>query len=445
MDIYFTNSFSGKKEQFSSILNNNVSLYVCGITPYDHAHLGHARCYISFDFLVRVLNFFDYKVTYIRNFTDIDDKIINKVGSDASLSEYKKFTTKFIASFKNEMQKLGCLSPTHEPLVTKHISEIIKFIEILIQNNAAYEIDGDVYFDISKSKNYGALSKKKIDELLAGARVKTSSKKRNPGDFALWKGNNEKKFWQSPWGYGRPGWHIECSVLAKKFLGKHIDIHGGGSDLLFPHHENEKAQSEAAHKTTFVNYWLHNAFVNINNEKMSKSLKNIISLQELIDEYDPMALRYYFLSHHYRSPIEFSFEGLNGFNVAYQKLTTWFTEKKVPCLEKATMHDLAKQDPLLQSMVAALCDDLNIPKFFGILFQNIQKIKENNDRFAFSQYLLHNIAGLTLEKKQEEISSEAQVLIEKRNEARKNKDWKTSDEIREKLKSMGIIVKDTKS
>ncbi len=281
--LYLTNSLTGKKEEFKPITPGHVLMYVCGVTPYDKAHVGHGRCYITFDVLFRLLTFLGYKVSYCRNFTDIDDKILNKAEKEfGDRQRYKDISARYIASYHADMQKINCLPPTFEPRVTETIQPIIDFIAGLIQEGKAYAVDGDVYFRINAFPEYGKLSKHKLQDLHAGVRVELNSKKEHPLDFALWKAEPDGTFWKSPWGYGRPGWHIECSAMASKYLAQHIDIHAGGLDLMFPHHENEIAQSEALQGAPFARYWVHNGFVQVNNEKMSKSLGNFFMLEDVL-------------------------------------------------------------------------------------------------------------------------------------------------------------------
>ena len=299
--LNLTNTMSGLKEEFIPIDPPQIKMYVCGITPYDYAHLGHGRCYVTFDVLYRLLKFLGYQVTYVRNFTDIDDKIINRAIKDFNNpADYKIITDKYISTFEEDMSLLNCQRPTYEPRVTQTINEIIEFIKGLVDSGIAYVSNGDVYFSIKKFKDYGKLSKRTKEDVLAGARVEVREEKHDPLDFALWKSSKDGIGWQSPWGLGRPGWHIECSAMAEKYLGKQIDIHGGGMDLIFPHHENEIAQSEGLNSIPFVKYWFHNAFITVDQEKMSKSLGNFITLKDAFKQVDPMILRYYFVSHHYR-------------------------------------------------------------------------------------------------------------------------------------------------
>lgn len=415
-------------------------MYVCGITPYDYSHIGHGRSCINFDILYRLLTHLGYAVTYVKNFTDIDDKIINRAAQEGGATTYQEIANKFITAYQQDMQALNCLPPTHEPRVTQCIPEIIEFIQELIKKNKAYIIDHDVYFDITSFAGYGKLSGRTGDDLLAGARVEIDDRKKNPGDFALWKGNDEQKFWRSPWGYGRPGWHIECSVMIKKFLGTTIDIHGGGMDLIFPHHENEITQSEGLHNQPLARFWLHNAFITINKEKMSKSLGNFITLRDLVKHFDPMVLRFFVLQHHYRTPIDFSDAELTAAQTAYKKLTQAFTVQPAGTAKSAG-------HPLIEQLLEALCDDLNTPKFLGLIFENLADLKQNTSLLSAVRNLLTGVLGLTLEpmkEKQATITPEIQELIEQREQARKDKNWALADQIRAKLLELGYSVQDKK-
>ncbi|MBY0353995.1 cysteine--tRNA ligase [Candidatus Babeliales bacterium] len=444
MNIVLTNTLDKKKELFKPLIEKKLSLYVCGVTPYDHAHIGHGRCYVQFDFLVRLFRFLDYQVTYARNFTDIDDKILKRAAAENE-PDFSKISQKYIDSFHADMQKLNCVSPSVEPLVTTHIQHIIKFIEQLIAQNNAYVAGLDVYFDITSFVGYGKLSGRNIDDLLSGARVEVDERKKNPGDFALWKGNDQGQFWPSPWGHGRPGWHIECSAMAQEYLGKTIDIHAGGMDLIFPHHENEIAQSEGLHHQPFARYWLHNAFVNIDKEKMSKSLGNVVALHKIFEQIDPMVLRYFFLQHHYRTPIDFSFDSLQGIQTAYKKLVAHFAPIAMP--SNYTVEQLVANNPIIKEMVEALCDDLNSTKMFGILFQHFATIKESVELSQAVRVILQDVLGFTLQPLAEEtvtITPEIESLIARREQARAAKDWAQADQIRDELAQKGYSVHDKK-
>jgi cysteinyl-tRNA synthetase len=438
MNLQLTNTLTKRKEVFTPKSPNKLLLYACGITPYDYSHIGHGRSYVFIDLLVRFLKFLKYNVTYVRNVTDIDDKLIVKAERTGDAMRYVDIAREFTELYQQEMGELRCLIPDHEPRVTDNVDKIILFIKGLIDAGCAYEIDGDVYFDITSYKPYGELSGKKLEDLLAGARIDVDSRKKHPGDFALWKGNDKKMFWESPWGYGRPGWHIECSVLAKEFLGETIDIHCGGMDLIFPHHENERAQSESLHKKTFASYWIHNALLNIDKQKMSKSLGNILSLKTIFEKYDPMVLRYYFLQHHYRTPIEFSFESLDAALVAYKKLISALADYTAQNSDCKFVNDMA----------SALADDLNSPKMLGILFENLSAIKADPNCAGSVKKFLMEVCGLSLaplSEPAEEITAEISELLEKRTQARKDGQWEEADRIRDRLRELGYEVRDKKS
>lgn len=439
-----TNTLSGKKEVMRTLQPGKVSLYVCGITPYDRAHIGHARSYVSFDLLYRWLTFLGYDVTYVRNFTDIDDKLLQKANTlygDPLL--YKKVAATFIAQYQDEMHQLNCTVPTHQPYVTQNIPIIISFIQDLIAKGHAYESHGDVYFSIATFPSYGKLSKQQLAELKAGARIEVGEKKKDPLDFALWKKEAEGTFWQSPWGWGRPGWHIECSALASHYLADQIDIHGGGRDLVFPHHENEIAQSEARSKKQFARYWVHSGLVNINKEKMSKSLGNILAIEDILKQYDPMVLRFYYLSHHYNSPLEFSFEGLEAAQKNYKRLCRLFHPVAVGTFSQKQLE----QFPIAQQMLTFLADDLNTPGMFGVLFENLDQLEKDTQQLKAVKQIVHDILGLRLEpvhEKDVKITPEIQRLLDEREKARATKDFKRADEIRDKLREFGVEVQDKK-
>lgn len=437
--LLLTNTLSGKVEPFNPSTTSRATLYVCGITPYDYAHIGHGRCYVTFDILYRLLRTLYPNVIYCRNFTDIDDKILHKAEQELhNKYNYRQISEKFIMAYHEDMQQLNCISPTYEPRVTETIPEIIALIEQLIANGYAYQVDGDVYYRVTKFSTYGALSKRNIDDLQVGARVEVNEKKENPLDFALWK--QDEGFWQSPWGIGRPGWHIECSAMAQKYFGASLDIHGGGMDLIFPHHENEIAQSEGAHGCKFAHTWIHNAFVRINKEKMSKSLGNFFTLRDVFAKYDPMVIRYYILQHHYRSPLDFAFEDVDAAQKAYHKLCKAFT---AIATQEHTLTTVS-QHPLAQQMLKFLYQDLNTPGVLGVVFENLTATASE---LAILKLILQQILGLTLEPIQEgviTITSEIQALIDERNAARASKDWATSDRLRDQLMKLGIDVKDNK-
>lgn len=436
--IQFTNTLTKKKEPFT--VSDSVKMYVCGVTPYDHAHVGHGRCYVSFDIINRLLSFLGEPPLYCRNFTDIDDKLLNKAEREfGDRLRFREIADRYIASFKKDMSLLNCLSPQVEPRVTDHIPQIIDFIQLLIDKGHAYNVGGDVYFAVDTYSQYGKLSKQDKNQLYEGTRNDVREEKKSPLDFALWKREPEGEFWNSPWGYGRPGWHIECSVLARVYLGDMITIHGGGLDLIFPHHENEIAQSESLLGHEFARCWMHNGFVTVNKEKMSKSLGNFFTLNDIFTSFDPMALRYYFITHHYRAPLEFSFELLQTAQKVYQRLAKMFA--------RDDDGDVDYSLPLIQRMLECLQDDVNTPAFLGLLFEHSVDINNNKALRVAVKSLLVTVLGLTLDplaQEQQEITPEIQKLIDDRDQARKDKDWKKADELRDALQELGITVQDTK-
>ncbi len=442
--LRLTNSLSNQKEEFVPLKFPNVKMYVCGITPYDYPHLGHGRCYVTFDLLYRILKFLDYKVTYVRNFTDVEDKLIDRAKRD--LGSGKKFielASKFIKIFEEDMSRLNCERPNFEPRVTENITQIIEFISGLIEAGKAYVVNGDVYFSISNFKDYGKLSKRTEDDLLAGARVQVREEKHSPLDFALWKSTQDDVYWESPWGRGRPGWHIECSAMAKRYLGEQIDIHGGGMDLIFPHHENEIAQTEGLTGLPFAKYWLHNAFITVDKEKMSKSLGNFVTLREALDSYHPQILRYYFLAHHYRIPVDFSDEAIKSCAKAYAKICKH--------LENIEAVDFKYNSPdnniILNNMLDFILDDMNVSGMLGIVFDNLKKIQEDKKLAGNIKFLFNEVLGLDLvliKEKEVEITPEIESLILEREQARKEKNWARSDELRKTLHDLGYEVNDKK-
>ncbi len=442
--IKITNTLSGKREVFKPITPHVVKMYVCGITPYDYAHVGHGRVAVVFDLLYRLFRFLDFDATYCRNYTDIDDKLLKRAQKElGDQLKYKEIAQKYITAYQQDVRDLNCLDPDFEPRVTQNIQEIIDFVSGLIDSGHAYVSNGDVYFGIQTFPSYGRLSKHKLDDLRAGARVRVSEKKKDPLDFVLWKGTPEGTFWKSPWGYGRPGWHIECSVMASKYLGKQIDIHGGGMDLIFPHHENEIAQSEALNKKIFANYWMHNAFVRIDKEKMSKSLGNFFTLRQVFEKFDPMVVRFYYLNHQYRAPLDFSFEDMNAIEKTYRRLCKLLKGDCRQNGDRLQMMDF----PIIRKMLKFLSDDLNTPGMLGVIFENANKLKENDLERCAVKIFVQEVLGLTLEplaKKQAEITPEIQKIIDERAQARREKNWTKADSLREKLQELGIEVQDKK-
>ncbi len=439
--LTITNTLTGQKEKFVPLIDSQVKMYVCGITPYDYAHIGHGRVYVTFDIMYRLLTFLGYQVSYCRNFTDIDDKLLNKAAKEfGDQMRYHEIARRYIDAYHQDMQSLQCLPPTYEPYVTETINEIIVIVQNLIDQGHAYTVNGSVYYSVSSFENYGKLSKQNLDELSAGARVEIDLEKHSPLDFALWKSEENGTFWQSPWGWGRPGWHIECSAMANKFLGAQIDLHAGGQDLTFPHHENEIAQSEGAHNSQFAKYWMHNAFVQINKEKMSKSLGNFFTLKDIFKSYDPMILRYYLACHNYNTPLEFDINELGKLQKSYQRLALALNEVSTT---QVTIEQV-KSNPVTHKMLQFICDDLNISGLFGVIFENLTQMDLESKQCV--KFFLQQIIGLTMLsiEHQLEITPQIQDLIDQRESARAVKNWALADQIREELSSLGLIVQDKK-
>ncbi len=459
MTIKFFNTLTRKKEVFKPIKDKEVKMYTCGPTVYDFAHIGNFRTYVWQDILKRWLIYRGYKVKHVMNLTDVDDKTIR--GARKEGISLKEYTKKYIQAFFEDSKTLNIIPADVYPKATEHIQDMVKLIKILIQKGYAYRgEDGSIYYDISKFKDYGKLSKMKIKELKPGARVKADSyTKEEAYDFALWKAWNPEDgnvFWETEIGKGRPGWHIECSTMAMKYLGETIDIHTGGVDLIFPHHENEIAQSEAATGKKFVNYWLHAEHLLVEGRKMSKSLGNFYTLRDLLKKgYDPKAIRYVLLSTHYKQQLNFTFESLEAAKNTVDKLFNFIFRLKE--IKEGKNNPKIKEmiNKTRQKFESAMDDNLKINLALASMFDFINKVnklmdekkisKENADDIIKLILDFDRILGLNLEKalKEEEIPEEIQKLIKKREEARKRKDWKTADEIREKIKSMGYIVEDT--
>lgn len=439
-----TNTLTSAKEHFAELTPGKVSMYVCGITPYDFAHVGHGRCYITFDVLYRLLNFKGYEVTYCRNFTDIDDKLLVRAAEKlGTASRYREIAETFITAYTEDMQRLNCLSPSIQPRVTESIPQIIAFVEGLIRQGKAYVVDGSVYYDISTFSSYGKLSKQKLDELMAGARVDVREGKRSPLDFALWKKEDDGEFWKSPWGYGRPGWHIECSAMAATHLGEQIDIHAGGADLIFPHHENEIAQTEGLTGKQFARYWVHNGFVMVNKEKMSKSLGNFFTLRDIFKEFEPRIIRFYIVSHHYRAPLEFSRDDIKSLEKSYQRLSRFFSTVDADDCSDEEM----KRSEVVRAMLAFLEDDMNTPGMWGVVFESLPLLQKNPAEARAVKAFIQRIVGLVLEPLSEEveITPEIQRLLDEREAARLAKDWAKADMLRDQLAALGYKPKDKKS
>ena len=458
MALKIFNTLSNEKEMFTPLTPGKVRMYVCGVTVYDSAHIGHARSFFTFDIIYRYLKFAGFEVEYVRNFTDVDDKIIKKANDEQVSCE--TITGRYIEEFTRDGESLGWLRPSHEPRATEHIAEIIAIIEKLEAKGLAYPVDGDMYYAVSGFADYGKLARKKIDELESGARVEVDERKRSPLDFALWKASKPgEPTWESPWGPGRPGWHIECSAMSTKFLGQPFDIHGGGRDLIFPHHENEIAQSEGAYDQALAHYWIHAGFLNINHEKMSKSLGNFFTIREILGEFDAVALRHFFLGSHYRNPLDFSKDGLEEASKAADRI--FDTIKRLGKVVKSAPTaepDSALMDGFRQEMD----DDFNTPRALALIFDEVRALNKLLDekkakgvaaRYAALRAMCDALGLLQegyFERKKQRwlkkgILSESQIeaAIGRRNDARGAKNWPEADRIRDELNRQGVVIEDT--
>ena len=480
--IKLYNTLSGKKEEFVPIQPGTVLFYACGITVYDYSHLGHARGAVAFDVIRNYFTRKGYKVTYVRNFTDVDDKIINRAKQEGITAE--DVAHKYIQAYHEDMKRLGVARADIEPKATEHVSEMVQIVKGLVEKGHAYPVDGDVYFRVASFSDYGKLSKRNLEDLKAGARVEIDERKTDPLDFALWKASKPgEPAWDSPWGPGRPGWHIECSAMSFKHLGETFDIHGGGKDLIFPHHENEIAQSEAYSGKKFVNYWLHNGFVNINQEKMSKSLGNFFTIRDILDQYDAEIVRLFLLSTHYRSPIDFSDAnlkdaraGLDRFYTMKEGMVKYLAGKKAPSV-KAEEVVAGTDRPLFEKIVnlpkafdEAMDDDFNTAFAIGLIYDLVREVNkflaEAGTKREDAAYIILSSAGNAFdtvgrtlglftrdpetwfsESRQAESKVTLSVerieeLIHQRNEARARKDWAEADRIRKVIDDGGVELFD---
>ena len=474
MKLY--NTMTNKIGEFKPIEENKVKMYVCGPTVYNYIHLGNARPIVVFDILARYFRHKGMEVDFVQNFTDVDDKIINRAieeGIDAS-----EVSSKYIDYFFEDIEKLNILKDVKRPKVTENMQEIIDIIQKLIDNGFAYEKNGDVYFEVKKYGDYGKLSNQKIEELELGARIDVSEIKKNPVDFALWKKKKDgEPFWESPWGKGRPGWHIECSAMAKKYLGDTFDIHGGGQDLIFPHHENEIAQSKCAYHGNFANYWLHNGFIQINGDKMSKSTGNFFLLREILEKFSGNTVRLFILSTHYRKPINFSFENMTDTKKAlqnivksmnkFEEIVEKYKDEKTENIKNLEFSQ--KIDEFDKKFEVAMDEDMNTPQALATIFDQIREtnkfISTNESEFStiYSEIKksydslkqkIENVFGIVIEtensmKEEESENMELtkkliELLIKLRSEARSEKNFKLSDEIRDELKKLGVEIKDNR-
>ena len=436
------NTQTRQKQEFVPIKPNEVNIYVCGMTVYDFCHVGHARVMVFFDTVVKHLQKIGYKVNYVRNITDIDDKIIMR--ANQTQEDFLDLVNRFIKEMHQDSEQLNIAPPTFEPRATTSMQEIITMIAQLVNNGSAYVVNGDVYFEVSKFSQYGKLSGKKIDQLLAGARVEVNTNKKQAVDFALWKAAKpDEPCWDSPWGKGRPGWHIECSAMAQKILGNRFDIHGGGMDLIFPHHENEIAQSEMCVGHQHVNLWMHVGFVRVEDEKMSKSLGNFFTIKEVLKEYQAEVIRLFLLSSHYRNPLNYTKENLNHAQAALSRLYKTLLNNE---------HQQGEIDQGWQSKFNdKMNDDFNTPEALAVLFDLVRVINRNNENpdLCFTLRSLANTLGiLTYDpegffKSDNQDSKLIDSLIDARNQARQNKDYQKADLIREQLSKMNVTIEDS--
>ena len=447
------NTLSRKKEIFKPILEGKVGLYVCGITIYDRCHIGHARTYVAFDIIARYLKYLGYDLTHVRNITDVDDKIIKRAIENNETCE--SLTTRMTAQMYQDFDDLNIMRPNIAPTVTGHMPEIINLVSTLIEKDHAYVAsNGDVMFEVSSYENYGKLSMQNLDMLQAGSRVDIDEAKRSPLDFVLWKmAKPNEPSWNSPWGEGRPGWHIECSAMNQKHLGDHFDIHGGGSDLQFPHHENEIAQSCCANNSPYVNYWMHGGMVQINKEKMSKSLNNFFTLRSVLDEYDAESVRFFLTSSHYRSQLNYSQDNITQARASLERIYTSLRDLTPIAVE-------LKGNEYVVRFEKAMNDDFNCPEAMPVLFElskEINRVKAEDEtkasELAYILIELGRVLGVAQNSPEDffkgsaadesDESDEIEALIKQRNEARASKNWASADDARDKLKAMNVILEDS--
>ena len=451
------NTLTRSKQEFVPVDKNEVKIYACGPTVYNYIHIGNARPLCVFDVLRRYMEYRGYNVKFVQNFTDVDDKIINRANEEGLT--FEQVSEKYINEFWTDAHGLNFKDATVHPKATENIDEIIDIIKTLEEKGYAYAVDGDVYYRALKFNGYGKLSHQPIDDLQSGARIAVGDKKENPLDFALWKAAKEgEPYWESPWGKGRPGWHIECSAMNRKYLGKTIDIHCGGQDLIFPHHENEIAQSEAANGAPFAKYWMHNGYINVDNVKMSKSLGNFKTVREIAEVYGYEVIRYFLISSHYRSPINYNLEIIEQCKAALERLYTCresldFAIKNADSALDDDKEILELIEKRHQQFIDAMDDDLNTADGLAAIFDLVKDINTKILDKSVSKNVceaaanlfdeLCDVLGILYNRKSNDLDSEIEELIAKRQEARKNKDWATADKIRDDLKSRGIILKDT--
>ena len=459
-NLYLYNTLTRKKEEFKSIEPGKVKMYSCGPTVYNFFHIGNARPFIIFDTLRRYLEYKGYDVTFVQNFTDVDDKMINKA-NELGIT-VKELADQYINEYFIDAKGLGIKEATVHPRATENIHTIIELVENLIEKGYAYNVDGDVYYSTKKFEEYGKLSHQPLEDLESGARIDVNEDKNDPMDFALWKKQKPgEPAWESPWGLGRPGWHIECSAMANTYLGKTIDIHSGGQDLIFPHHENEIAQSEAANCCQFANYWIHNGYINVDNRKMSKSLGNFFTVRDVAKEFDYEVIRFFMLSAHYRSPINFSKDLMDSAKSGLERIKNCIANMEF-FAQSANDRALNDEETALsnaldeykEKFIKAMDDDVNTADAISVIFEvvalaNKSITAESNTALSVIKkaveliYELGGVLGILYKDEEEGLPADVEALLEKRAEARKNKNWAESDAIRDELKSLGYEVKDT--
>ncbi|MCX8183571.1 MAG: cysteine--tRNA ligase [Crenarchaeota archaeon] len=446
-EVFIYNTLTKKVEKLVPTQPGEVRMYVCGPTVYDVAHLGHARSEIIYDSFRRFLEYLGYRVIFVRNITDVDDKIINRAIEEGRPAS--EVALQYMVEYFFDTLRLGIKPPTLNPRVTDHIPDIIRFVKKLVEKGYAYESFGDVYFSVRKYQGYGELSSQSLDNILAGARIEPGGNKRDPLDFALWKASKlGEASWESPWGMGRPGWHIECSVMAMKYLGETLDIHAGGTELVFPHHENERAQSEALTGKRFVQIWMHHGLLNVGGEKMSKSLKNYVTVREVLSRFDSDTLRFYILSTHYRSPLEYSEQSLEAAKKGLDKV-----RKILVRLGEGEEGESTEADELETEVLNHLCDDFNTPRAIATLMDAANRILEDLSRNTVSKILLHRFSKLWrmlgffqegFERATERERILVEILVKLREEARASGNYGLADRIREELRKIGILLEDSK-
>lgn len=455
------NTMTRKKEKFKPITPGEIKIYGCGPTVYNFIHIGNARPICVFDAMRRYMEYRGFKVTYVQNFTDIDDKIIKKAIEEKS--DYSTVSKRYIKEYKKDAEGLNVKEASIAPLATENINSVVDIISTLMEKGYAYEVNGDVYFRTKKFNGYGKLSHQPLEDLEAGARISVGEQKEDPMDFVLWKASKPgEPFWEVPWGKGRPGWHIECSAMARKYLGNTIDIHCGGRDLIFPHHENEIAQSECCNGVPFANYWIHNGYINVDNQKMSKSLNNFFTVRDVADKYGYEPIRYLMIASHYRSPINYSIDIIEQCKSALDRLYTCRDNLEFK-KSNVSVNKMDKDDEIIDSLskykdkfIAAMDDDLNTADALSVIFDLVKDININiNSSTNVSKQVveyaldifneLTSVLGLLYQKSQKSSSVDDKVkeLIEKREKARKEKNWATADAIRDELKNMNVVLEDT--